>query len=750
MRWYCLAIYGFLVLGAMEVLAKSTIPEPGFVGSERCAGCHGDEASAWRKSHHANAWTEPRETTVLGNFDDTAFEHKGGTTHFTRRGGKYFVKTEGPDGMVQEYVVRGVVGVAPLQQYLVETEPGRLQALDVAWDVEKQRWFHLYPDDVLPPGNGLHWTGPYKNWNARCAECHATGYDKGFDVRTKSYTSTQAEIGVGCEACHGPGEAHLDWGKAPKTFKTAKWAAVDERGLTIAPANSDKINESQQCASCHSRREPLGASAPHAGAAFDDNYRLALLRDGLYYPDGQILDEVYVYGSFLQSKMLAKGVRCSNCHEPHSGRLRFTGNGLCTQCHSPNGNSNFPSLRKALYDSPEHHFHKKEKSGAACVNCHMPERLYMVIDGRRDHSFRVPRPDLSEKIETPNACTGCHDDKSNSWASLEIKKRFPDGRLDKPHYGEVIAAARSGINERVQEKLLDLAGNRNAPGIVRATALVLLKNGGNSRVADSATKFLSDENSLIRTAAIPLQRFAPLAKRIRRLAPLLEDKLKVIRTETARALLGTPVRSLSSETADALRSAMREYQGSLLAKTDFPEGQMVIAGTALVLRNLPAAEQAFAEAITLDPQLTRAWLMLGRIQAVRGNPVASEKTLRRAAIAIPDESAIYHRLGGVLAQRGEREGAIEALQKATALAPDNGAIQSDLGILLSRLGRHEQAVAILERAETSKALSPELLYALMVSRLATGENKAAELTRTKLKIYFPASPANNRAQRAGR
>lgn len=481
--------------------AAETPGQPEFVTSQACAACHEQEYTAWRDSHHGWAWRLPARENVLGDFDDAAFRHRGFTYRFETEGGVYFVTADGPDGKATRYPVRYAVGVTPLQQYLVETDGGRLQALDVAWDTERKRWYHLYPGQDTSAGNGMHWGGPYKNWNARCAECHATDYEKNYDPHADNYRSRQAEIGVGCEACHGPGQAHVAWAKQPDEFDAANWQGVDGHGLLPAFVAGDAASEINLCAACHSRREALGADSPPAGAAFDDHYRLALLRDGLYFPDGQIHDEVYVYGSFLQSRMHARGVRCTNCHELHSYRLKLEGNALCTRCHNTGGNPEFSTLKKADYDSREHHFHEPGSDGAACKSCHMPERLYMVVDGRRDHSFRVPRPDLALKLDVPDPCTQCHQGKTPQWAAGEIGKRFPKGRASESHFGELFARAGQGGNAQTASELLAIASDHAMPAIVRASALQRLTVASGTVTPEQFERFLSDDNALVRMTA---------------------------------------------------------------------------------------------------------------------------------------------------------------------------------------------------------------------------------------------------------
>ncbi|MGI9491262.1 MAG: cytochrome c3 family protein [Geminicoccaceae bacterium] len=575
---------------------------------------------------------------MLGDFADAEFEHKGVITQFSRDGESFYVETEGSDGEQRRFDVEGVAGVAPLQQYIVATEEGRLQALDVAWDAELGRWYHLYPEQELAPGNGLHWTGAYKSWNARCAECHATGYRKNYDPKTGRYDSTQAEIGVGCEACHGPGEAHVGWAEE-KTIDPARWSRLTEKGFTISFAQTSAETEIQQCAGCHARREPLDDGNPLPGTDFHDAYRPAFLREGLYHADGSIQDEVYVYGSFLQSKMYAQGVRCSDCHEPHQAGLKAEGNALCAQCHSPDGNPRFPSLQPAVYDDPSHHFHEPGSKAAACKSCHMVERRYMGIDGRRDHSFRIPRPDLSDETGAPNACTDCHQDRDASWAAAETAERFPESTRRGPHFSQTFAAARMNP-QAVNEELLTIAEDNETAGIVRATALDLLHPVADPVTAARAETLLDDADPLVRLAAVPLQRGAEESDRVDRLVPLLNDSRKAVRIAAAREFLDAPLSGLSSDSIDVVQNAMREWQASLLAKTDFPETHMAIGGAALVQRNTQAAEHAFREAVRLDPQLVQGWVMIGRILAVTGDTEGARSALDEALVANPSDQIL--------------------------------------------------------------------------------------------------------------
>lgn len=631
-----LAVLWFQSAHAAENLSAAV---PDYAGTATCTGCHEAEADAWRASHHSKAWMEPGPDTVDADFDNSQFTHTGRTSRFFTSDGDYFIETSDVPGKTQTFKVIGVDGIAPLQQYLVETEPGRVQSFDVVWDQQNKRWYHLYGDDAPPPEDGLHWTGPYKNWNARCAECHATGFEKNYDPGTRTYSSRQAEIGVGCEACHGPGAAHLAWAKDPETYGKSPFPGTGPTGLLPVFAKGQSEAEIQQCAGCHSRREAFEDGNPVPGTPFHDAYRLSPLREGLYHADGQILDEVYVYGSFLQSKMYAKGVSCSNCHEPHSGELRAEGNAVCTQCHSPAGNEAFPLLTGKLYDDPSHHFHQPETPGAECKSCHMIERVYMGIDGRRDHSFRVPRPDLSEKLGTPNACNDCHTDKSAAWATGELEKRFPDSRHRGPHFAEIFSAARQdpGVNAA---DLLAVAHLASYPGIVRASALDLLLPVATPEIAEAVTDLLADPEPIVRAGALALQQPVPPTQRLPRIIPSLSDPVKAVRIAAARLMIGAPIAHMPDQMAEAASRATTEWQQSLANKADFPETQLVLGGTALVLRNIPAAIAAFEEVTLLDPQMINAWVMQVRIKMAVGDMAGAQLSLQKALVANPSDPTL--------------------------------------------------------------------------------------------------------------
>ena len=336
---------------------SAQVEEPGYVGSRVCAECHQSEYAAWKGSHHDLAMAEASEETVLGDFADAELTAHGVTSSFFRKDGGWYVRTDGPDGELHDYRIAYTFGWYPLQQYLIEFPRGHFQSLGLAWDSRPreqggQRWFHLYPNEEgMGHGHPLHWTGRDQTWNYQCAECHSTELRKHYDLETDTYATTWAEIDVACEACHGPGAKHVEQAKAVAAGDAAAWDA--DKGLAVDLADRDGGTWSidpetgvprrsvprtdrtkiELCARCHSRRGQIHDHYEH-GKPLGNTHQLALLDEGLYHPDGQILDEVYVYGSFIQSKMYRAGVTCSDCHDAHSLKLKLDGDLVCAQCHA--------------------------------------------------------------------------------------------------------------------------------------------------------------------------------------------------------------------------------------------------------------------------------------------------------------------------------------------------------------------------------------------------------------------------------
>jgi tetratricopeptide (TPR) repeat protein len=742
-RLFCLAI--ITAAGSSVGLSAQDIA---FVGSAECSQCHKAEHGAWTKSHHGWALRDTTQANVLGDFSNASVEFGGITTRFFRKGDAYFVETDGEDGAANEFKIEYTVGVEPLQQYLVETRNGRLQALDLAWDTINRRWFHLYSDNIANAGDGFHWTGPYKNWQTRCATCHQTDFKKNYDQSSDGYQSTWSELTVGCEACHGAGEAHVSWAQSPDSYNPSQFAEADVEGLLVdfLDGRAGQKTEVEICAGCHSRREALDPDSSPVGAGFNDHFNLALLRPGAYHADGQIDDEVYVYGSFLQSKMYANGVKCSNCHDVHSGALIAEGDAVCTQCHNPQGREGFPTLKLADYDTPEHHHHAQDNEGSRCVSCHMPSKTYMVVDPRRDHSFRVPRPDLSVRIGTPKSCTSCHNNQSVRWAADRVLEWFPDGRAGSPHFGEVLNAAESFESPGTTERLVEIAKDQEAAGIVRATAVVRLAQHLDEAIARELLPLLGDAKPLVRAAAVRTFLSAPAGLRGRYVAGLMNDDSRLVRQEAARATLDLPTQGLDKEQLKIVADARNDFQRTLQGRLDFPETHIQLGGLALTRRNLPAAQAAFETAVRLDPQLIDAWITLGRIAFVEDGPESAATLLRSAIEKNPASAILKQSLGIALLEQDLFDDGLEALKAAQALEPREPSILLDIARLHLAVKRPKVAIKELEAARARGLLIPEILELLAISYSQTGELSQATEAAKALVAQYPTYSAGREVQ----
>ena len=697
-----------------------------YVGSDACKSCHQAAYDKWRRSNHALAMAPAREDTVLGDFNNAVFTEKGKTTRFSRKDGKYVVSTEGPDGTPGEFEVAYTFGWFPLQQYLIPFPGGRLQALAIAWDVQKKRWYSLYPDQTIPPTDWLHWTRPAQNWNVMCSECHSTGVRKRYDPEQDTYQTTWSEISVGCEACHGPGSLHVEWAKAPPMARLP----VENFALPLKStglAGRDLVN---LCGPyCHARRSGL-RDQDRAGGEPLDVVLPVLLSPGLFYPDGQILEEDYEYHSFLQSKMYANGVKCSDCHDVHAAKRLKEGNELCVRCH-----------RADTYDTDTHHFHKKvvkgrPSEGASCPACHMPGRTYMGVHFRRDHSLRVPRPDLSAQLGTPNACSqsGCHADKPLRWAVEAYNKWY--GVKRKPHYGTVLAAARERKPE-ARGDLLELAADRLRPAIVRATALDLLWAYPGEESTRLLQQALTDEDALIRRTAAHHVPVADPTQLVKALAPLLKDPALAVRTEAVSRLAEVPQPFFTESQARDFKTALEEYRKVLAYTADMPSGRYNWAILEQNQGRPDVAEQQYRKALAIDEQFFPAQANLALLLNRQGKNAEAEQLLKAALRANPRNAAVAFNLGLLLAEQGKTAEAETALRAALKADPQMASAAYNLAVLVAPRNLAE-ALELSRRAAVLRPEEPRYAFTLAFYQHQRGDAPAAMATLQALLARHPA------------
>src|SRR5215472_8117022 len=733
-----------IVLLASHLAARAEEPA-GFVGVQDCARCHTAQFEAWKGSHHALAMQKASEVTVLGDFAGVQFENFGVTSTFYRDGDKFMVRTDGPDGALHEYPIAYTFGVYPLQQYLIAMPGGRLQALGAAWDSRPkdqggQRWFHLYPDRKLPAGDRLHWTGRDQTWNYQCAGCHSTDLKKNYDLAADSYATSWADVDVSCEACHGPGSRHVAWAKSGEKAKPidssdqlgltnwlqpadhGHWEMNPETGIARRPlpnppplAGEGRVGGSTEldtCAACHSSRKVI-AKDPAPGKPYLDAYLPALLEPGLYHTDGQIDGEVYEYGSFLQSRMYHAGVTCSDCHEPHNAKLRAEGNALCAQCHLP-----------AKFDAAGHHRHQPGSAGAQCVGCHMPTKNYMVIDARRDHGLRVPRPDLSVALGTPNACTQCHADKSAQWAAETVAGWYPNGRQTTPHYGTAIHAGRIGSVD-AEQQLDRLILDRTQPAIARASALPLLTPYASPASEPAIKAAIRDPDPLVRAAAPRALPGAVPPRFVDAAAPLLSDPVRAVRIEAARALAGTDLLALTPEQQTAFTKATTELIAAEMVDADRPEAHLNLGLLDLRRRRLSEAEKQYRTALRLDPNFVPALVNLADLDRAQGRDKEGAELLKKAMAIEPDNADVQYALGLYLVRTRDYSGALDLLRRAHERMPDNVRYAYVYAVALNSSGAAGEATALLKQTHRQHPADRDVLRALVSFARDNGDFAAA-------------------------
>ncbi len=710
--------------GGRQVPAAAT-----FVGREQCVDCHERAAEAWANSDHDRAMAVASDSTVRGDFADAVFEDRGVITRFYRRDGKFYVYTQGPGGEMGEFEIAYTFGWEPLQQYLVPFPGGRLQALSIAWDTERGRWFHLYPDQVIPPSDWLYWTRNAQNWNGMCAECHSTNLIKGYDADSKTFATTWSEIDVSCEACHGPGSRHVEWANLPPMARPER----ENYELVMRTSNVTNRQQVELCAPCHSRRTELGDYA-HTHLDLMDNVLPSVLREGLYYADGQILDEVYVYGSFVQSKMYRMGIRCGDCHDVHSLKLHEDGNELCLQCH-----------QAETYDSYDHHFHQKvyqgkPSDGALCVKCHMVERPYMVVDWRADHSLRLPRPDLSQQLGVPNACTqsGCHDDRPLSW-SLQAYRRWY-GEASRPHYGTVLAAGRAGRPE-ARDELIRLAGDALSPAIVRATALTLLSAYPGPEATQAFDRALADEDPLIRYTALSSLQTGSDEEYVQLVTPLLFDAVRAVRIEAASRLAGTPDVMLKPYQREALADGLAEYERTMAYSLDFSFAGHNLGNLYTRLGDPGRAERYYRDALEVDDLFYPAKVNLAVLYNRLGRNVEAERLLREVLRDYPEEYDAAYSLGLLLAEVGRVSDAVEFLGRASEGMPERSRAHYNYGLALQQTGRLSEAEAALRKALALEPDAFDYVFALADHYARRGRWEQALQLADRMIALDPGNPA---------
>ncbi len=631
-------------------LKGAEIPKPetngyaAYAGSESCRDCHRDDYNLWSQSHHALA-----ERSLRTGTDQPAFvparslQHGSETTTFQATDGQYQIVTLGPESNRQPYRVERVIGHDPLLQYLTPMPGGRYQVQEASYNPKSNQWFYVYGDDFRYPGEFGHWTGRGMNWNSMCAECHNTRLHKNYEATTDSYHTTMAEMGVGCEACHGPLKAHNEWQQAhPHTTL---------HDPTVSPLSPTSIVG--LCGSCHSRNTDLTENF-RPGDSFYDHYSLEILDySKRWYPDGQIKDEDYEFEAFLGSKMYHAGVTCLDCHNPHSYKNALQGNDLCMRCHD----GSYPKAPKIDITGHDH------ECKSDCIGCHMPVTVYMQRHPRHDHGFSIPDPLLTKELSIPNACNRCHVGKSTDWA-LEYTEQWYGTNMNRQtrERARWIAAAESG-EPGANGKLTALLDDTNRSPYWCAVAAGLLSQWAVEPATQAALLAqLKNEHPLVRERAIrALEPALAYTNVFAALTPMLNDPLRNVRVATAWVLRAT---------VDIHCQAGEDLQRMLDLEADQPTGQFEEA-MLLLARQQPAEALVHLKKATAWDKLSPPFLCTEAVnQDQLGQLTEALKTLDQAETAVPDDPHIPYVRAMILKRNGRDDEARVAVKRALKIQPD--------------------------------------------------------------------------------
>lgn len=645
-----------------------------------CKSCHSKQFEQWSTSQHAIAMAPATSESVLGNFSGKYFNEKNFQVTFDQVEEKFFVHiTENNEA--SKWQVKYTFGVYPLQQYLIDIGDGRLQALNIAWDTRPvaeggQRWFRLGAAEKPASGSAMHWQGIYQNWNNQCADCHSTGLIRNYNPINDSYQTDWSYLAVGCVACHENAKTHASaMQKGIATNAGVNLAAAGAWSSSTKeqpPSHQGPASAKAQvptCGRCHSLRTNLidsGSGQVHKELS------LSRLVEPLYYSDGRVREEVFVMGSFEQSKMFQAGVVCTDCHNPHTGNLKLEGNAVCTQCHNT-----------ADFDTPKHHHHSESSQGAQCVSCHMPEATFMKIDARREHSFTVPRLDISKASGSPDVCLACHIGRDRDWSTGTVERWFPDSEKTETWYE---------TQRQELPRIIDYLTDPAEPAIRRAT---LLEQHGEVLAQQHLTVLkglIGSDSAVIRESVFKTLKYGNDAV-IKKIAEIgLGDSTLVVRIAAFESLVQLGVQSGPT----SWEKVRAEYEHYLNMQSDLPSGSLLKARYLLSIDSTnDEAEKLLKRALQKDAQYTPATILLTDILRSDGRNHEAIIAIDRSLAIFPNEASLIHLRGLVHLKLKDYPIALKNLERAAELEPGQWLFGYRYALVLYQLKNKEKAREVI-------------------------------------------------------
>ena len=591
-----------------------------YLGSSACQRCHQDQYASWQRALHLKMTRGAAKAEVLGDFrTGTRFAKYGRSYQMFTRDGRYFMTVRRRDAGPETFEANYTLGARRFQGYLSSLPDGRIYVLPAFWHVETAQWVDFKEITPLPDDDHDF----RQIWNVNCFNCHATNLAQNFNRRTRTYATTWTEMGIGCEACHGPGGDHVSlmnrWEKEPGS-RPAYDTSRGNHGLgallkVFSPRTAERRRIFDACGYCHGNKTNYFPGFK-PGDVYED-YALPFLisqpipRDdpqGDFWPDGRPTrfnrpQALTASGCFMKGQAV-----CTDCHLAHGARndhalkLPFErSNGLCTQCHA------------ALAEPAalgEHTRHGPDSPGSRCVECHMSDVNWRLLNRRRDHTFAPPVPELTARYGTPNPCTTCHDARTPEWATRTMDAWF--GEHDRARRRASIAVAdamyRAGSGDRsAVEPLARILANRSLGSLVRASAAEFigrLSAGARAPSLDALNALAtatSDAEPVVRAFATRSLAQSGDQRAVPILSVRLRDRARVVRVLAASGLLDLGMTALPAGAQAAFVAAQDEYAQSLLSFPDSAPNQMALGVLRARQGRYDAAIVEWEQGRRLDP-----------------------------------------------------------------------------------------------------------------------------------------------------
>ncbi len=750
--WIGMGLTGLAILITVLLYSSPTVRQA-LAGSISCRGCHQEFYELWSTSHHGLAMQPYTAEFARQNLTPTyTFVQIGETTYVPCIEGKEnWILEQTPDNQKRHRIVH-VMGGRNIYYFLTPMKRGRLQTLPIAYDVRAKEWFDTAASGVrhFPGAQSdapLHWTDPAYTFNTSCYSCHVSQLAKNYDLKTDTYRTRWAEPGINCEACHGPGQAHVDVCRAAEPNQVPE----DLRIISTKSFSTEQTNA--MCNSCHAKLSPVSASfAP--GEKYFDHFDLITLEHSDFYPDGRDLGENYTMTGWLMSPCVKSGqLDCTHCHTS-SGRYRFKNaknpNAACLPCH-----------QEKVENVADHTHHDADSTGSQCVACHMPTTVFARMT-RSDHSMRPPAPAATLRFKSPNACNICHQDKDAAWADDHVRKWY-EKDYQKPilERASLVDEARRGYWNRL-EAILTYIRSQGRDEIVATSLLRLLSDCESQAKWPVVIQVLQEDSSpMVRAAAAQTLDGYITTESIGALAKATSDEYRLVRVRAASALAGisieqlpsehqTSVKHATSELLEALgahpddyashynlgnfhvrrpdqEKALASYQTAIKLRPDFVPPYVNIAFVHNAMGHNDKAEASFRKAIAIDPNNAAVHLNLGMLLGEMKRPLDAEKAFRAALTADPNLAVAAYNLGVLLAADQSSE-SLQWCRKAYLLRPEEGRYGYTYAFYLFQGGAVEQAIAVLADMIGRNVPSGDAYVFLATIHLQRGEpNKAADV-----------------------